>query len=158
MVLCVGKIQKRLILLNVMVLLMFYANKCLILFSFCKLTTFWLKGTLKYTWELEKLIYFQFFHVGNSKIQSMLWFYVSFNVEIRVIWVKNKLFLRFMYVFYEIIRFFGYNSVILSKLLMFYANKCWILLSVCKLNTFWLKRTLKCTWELEKLIYFHFFT
>ena len=29
----------------------------------------------------------------NGKIQSMLWFYVCFNVEIRVIWVKNKLFL-----------------------------------------------------------------
>ena len=50
---------------------------------------------------------FSVFHVENGKIQSMLWFYVSFNVEIRVIWVKNKLFLRFMYVFYEIIRFFG---------------------------------------------------
>ena len=50
---------------------------------------------------------FSVFHVENGKIQSMLWFYVCFNVEIRVIWVKNKLFLRFMYVFYEIIRFFG---------------------------------------------------
>ena len=39
------------------------------------------------------------FHVENGKIQSMLWFYVFFNVEIRVILVKNKLFLRFMYVF-----------------------------------------------------------
>ena len=29
-------------------------------------------------------------HVENGKIQSMLWFYVCFNVEIRVIWVKNK--------------------------------------------------------------------
>ena len=47
------------------------------------------------------------FHVENGKIQSMLWFYVCFNVEIRVIWVKNKLFLRFMYVFYEITRFLG---------------------------------------------------
>ena len=50
---------------------------------------------------------FSVFYVGNGKIQSMLWFYVCFNVEIRVIWAKNKLFLRFMYVFYEIIRFFG---------------------------------------------------
>ena len=40
------------------------------------------------------------FHVENGKIQSMLWFYVPFNVEIRVIWVKNKLFLSFWYVFY----------------------------------------------------------
>ena len=50
---------------------------------------------------------FSVFHVENGKIQSMLWFYVCFNVEIRVIWAKNKHFLRFMYVFYEIIRFFG---------------------------------------------------
>ena len=50
---------------------------------------------------------FSVLHVENGKIQSMLWFYVCFNVERRVIWVKNKLFLRFMYVFYEIIRFFG---------------------------------------------------
>ena len=49
---------------------------------------------------------FSVFHVGNGKIQSMFWFYVCFNVEIRVIWIKNKLFLRFMYVFYEIIRIF----------------------------------------------------
>ena len=40
------------------------------------------------------------FHVENGKIQSMLWFYVCFNVETRVIWVKNKLFLAFRYVFY----------------------------------------------------------
>ena len=50
---------------------------------------------------------FSVFHVENGKIQSMLWFYVCYTVEIRVIWVKNKLYLRFMYVFYEIIRFFG---------------------------------------------------
>ena len=35
---------------------------------------------------------FSVFHVQNGKIQSRLWFYVCFNVEIRVIWVKNKLF------------------------------------------------------------------
>ena len=50
---------------------------------------------------------FSVFHVENCNFQSMLWFYVCFNVVIRVIWVKNKLFLRFMYVFYEIIRFLG---------------------------------------------------
>ena len=42
---------------------------------------------------------FSVFHVENGKIQSMLGIYVSFNIEIRVICVKNKLFLRFMYVF-----------------------------------------------------------
>ena len=47
------------------------------------------------------------FYVENDKIQSMLWFYVCVNVEIRVIWVKNKLFQRFIYVFYEITRFLG---------------------------------------------------
>ena len=45
---------------------------------------------------------FSVFHVENGKIQSMLWFYVCFNVEIRVILVKNKLFLRFMYVFMKL--------------------------------------------------------
>ena len=50
---------------------------------------------------------FSVFRVENGKIQSMLWFYVCFNVEIRVILVKNKLFLRVMYVLYEILRFFG---------------------------------------------------
>ena len=50
---------------------------------------------------------FSDFNVENGKIHSMLWFYVCFNVEIRVICVKNKLFLRFIYVFYEIISFFG---------------------------------------------------
>ena len=45
---------------------------------------------------------FLVFQVENGKRQSMLWFYVCFNVEIRVIWVKNKVFLRFMFVFYEI--------------------------------------------------------
>ena len=88
---------------------------------------------------------FSVFHVENGKIQSMLWFYVCFNVEIRVIWVKNKLFLRFMSVFYEITRFLGKKRLILSKLQMIYANKCSILFSFRKLNTFRLKRTLKCT-------------
>ena len=49
---------------------------------------------------------FSVFHVENGKIQSMLLFYVCFNEEIRVIWVKNKFFLRFMNVFYEITRVF----------------------------------------------------
>ena len=56
----------------------------------------------------------KFSNVENGKIQSMLWFYVCFNVEIRVIWVKNKLFLRFIYVFYEITRFLGKKRLILS--------------------------------------------
>ena len=72
---------------------------------------------------------FSVFHVENGKIQSVLWFYVCFNVEIRVIWVKTKLFLRFMYVFYEITRFLGKKRLILSKLQMIYANKCSILFS-----------------------------
>ena len=42
---------------------------------------------------------FSVFHSENDKIQSMLLFYEGLNVEIHVIWVKNKLFLRFMYVF-----------------------------------------------------------
>ena len=35
---------------------------------------------------------FSVFHVENGKIQSMLWFYVCFNVEIRVIWLKTNFF------------------------------------------------------------------
>ena len=50
---------------------------------------------------------FSVFHLENGKIQLMLWSYVCFNVQIRVIWAKNKLFLRFIYVFYEITRFLG---------------------------------------------------
>ena len=50
---------------------------------------------------------FSVFHVENGKLQSVLWLSVCFHVEIRVICVKNKLFIRFMYLFYEIIRFFG---------------------------------------------------
>ena len=34
---------------------------------------------------------FSVFHVENGEIQSMLWVYVCFNVEIHVILVKNKL-------------------------------------------------------------------
>ena len=49
---------------------------------------------------------FSVFHSENDKIQSMLLFYEGLNVEIHVIWLKNKLFLRFLYVFYEIVRFF----------------------------------------------------
>ena len=40
----------------------------------------------------EKTNIFSVFHVENSKIHSMLWFYVCFNVEIRVIWVKKQTF------------------------------------------------------------------
>ena len=35
---------------------------------------------------------FLVFHVENGKIQSMLWFYLSFNVELRVIWDKTNFF------------------------------------------------------------------
>ena len=52
--------------------------------------------------RIEKTNIFSVSHVENGKIQSMLWFYVCFVVEIRVIWVKNKHLLRFMYVLYEI--------------------------------------------------------
>ena len=50
---------------------------------------------------------FSGFDVENGKSQSMFWFYVCFKVELHVICVKNKIFLRFMNVLYEIIRFFG---------------------------------------------------
>ena len=96
---------------------MIYANKCSILFSFRKLNTFFTKKNFEMYLRAGKTKNpNSVFHVENGKIQSMLWFYVCFNVEIRVIWVKNKLFLRFMYVFYEIIRFLGKKRLILSKL------------------------------------------
>ena len=76
----------------------------------------------------------------------------------RLILSKNKLFLRFMYVFYEITRFLGKRRLILSKLQMIYANKCSILFSFRKLNTFRLKRTLKIylrAGETKKFSVFH---
>ena len=65
------------------------------------------KNNFEMYFRAGKTNIFSVFHVENGKIQSMLWFYLCFKVEIHVIWVKNKLFLRFMYVLYEIIRFFG---------------------------------------------------
>ena len=115
---------------------MSYANKCSILFSFCKLNTFSSKKNFEMHLRAGKTNTFSVSHVENRQIQSMLWCYVCFNVEILVIWVKNKRFLRFMYVFYEITRILCKKRLILSKLLMFYANKCSILFSFCKLNTF----------------------
>ena len=50
---------------------------------------------------------FSVFHLENGQIQSMFWFYVCFNVEIRVIWVKNKLFHDLCTFSSIIIRFFG---------------------------------------------------
>ena len=88
-------------------LLMFYANKCSILFFFVQIKHILTKKNFEMHFRVGKINIFLVFQVENCKIQSMLWFYECFNVEIRVIWVKNKLFLRFMYVFYEIIRFFG---------------------------------------------------
>ena len=96
--------KKRLILSK---LQMIYANKCSILFSFRKLNTISTKKNFEMYLRAGKTKKFSVFHVENGKFQSMLWFYVCFNVEIRVIWVKNKLFLRFIYVFYEITRCFG---------------------------------------------------
>ena len=40
------------------------------------------------------------FHVENGEIQSMLWFYVCFNVEIHVIWLKTNfstIYVRFLW-------------------------------------------------------------
>ena len=50
------------------------------------------KKNFEMHFRAEKTNRFSVFHVENGKIQSMLWFYVCFNVEILVIWVKNKLF------------------------------------------------------------------
>ena len=86
---------------------MFYANKCSILLIFLKIKHILTKKNFEMHFRAGKTNIFLVFHVENGKIQSMLWFYVCFIVEIRVIWVKNKHFLRFMYVFYEITTFFG---------------------------------------------------
>ena len=64
------------------------------------------KNNFEMYFRAGKTNIFSIFHVESGKIQSMLWFYVCFKVEIHVIWVKNKLLQRFMYVFYEIISFF----------------------------------------------------
>ena len=49
---------------------------------------------------------FSVFHVENGKIQLMLWFYVCFNVEIRVIWVKTNFFYD-LCTFYEKLKGFS---------------------------------------------------
>ena len=52
--------------------------------------------------SMEKLRNFTVFSREKTVIFSQCYgFMCVLNVEIRVIWVKNKLFLRFMYVFYE---------------------------------------------------------
>ena len=84
---------------------MFYANKCLIMSSFCKIKHILTRKNFELYFRAGKTNKISVFHVENGEIQSMLWVYVCFNVEIHVILVKNKLFLRFMYVFFEIIRF-----------------------------------------------------
>ena len=43
------------------------------------------KKNFKMHFRAGKSNIFSVFHVENGKIQSMLWFYVCFNVEIRVI-------------------------------------------------------------------------
>ena len=77
---------------------MFYANKCLILSSVLEIKHNLSKNNFEMYFRAGKTNIFSVFHVENGKIQSMLWFYVCFKVEIHVIWVKNKLVLRFMYV------------------------------------------------------------
>ena len=70
---------------------------------------------------------FSVIHVENCKIQSMLWFYVCFNVKIRVIWVKNKFFNDLCTFSMKLPGFWVKKRLILSKLQMIYANKCSIL-------------------------------
>ena len=74
-----GFCAKRLILSKLMI---FYANKCSILYSFCKLNTFRFKKNFEMYLRAVKTNKVSVFHEKNGKIQSMLWFYVCFNVEI----------------------------------------------------------------------------
>ena len=69
-------------------------------FFFLKIKHILIKNKFEMYLRAGKPDIFLVFHVENGKIQSMLWFLVPFNVEIRLIWVKNKLFLSFSYVFY----------------------------------------------------------
>ena len=69
-------------------------------FFFLKIKQILIKNNFEMYLRAEKPDIFLVFHVENDNIQSMLWFYLSFNVELRVIWNKNKLFLSFRYVFY----------------------------------------------------------
>ena len=71
---------------------MFYANKCSILLLFLQIKHILTKKNFEMHFRAGKTNRFSVFHVENGQIQSMLWFYVCFNVEIRVICVKNKLF------------------------------------------------------------------
>ena len=86
---------------------MFYPNKMFNAVFFLQIKHISAKKNFEMYFRPGKTNTFSVYYVENRKIQSMLWFYVCFNVEIRIIRVKNHLFLRFMNVFYEIIRFFG---------------------------------------------------
>ena len=66
-------------------LLMFYANKCSILDFFVQIKHILTKKNFEMHFRAGKTNIFSVFHVENGKIQSMLWFYVCFIVEIRVI-------------------------------------------------------------------------
>ena len=69
-------------------------------FLFLKIKHILIKKNFEMYLRAGKPDIFLVFHVENDNIQSMLRFYLSFNVELRVIWNKNKLFLSFRYVFY----------------------------------------------------------
>ena len=69
-------------------------------FLFLKIKHILIKKNFEMYLRAGKTDILSVFHVENGNIQSMLWFSVCFNVETRVIWVKNKLFLSFRYVFY----------------------------------------------------------
>ena len=94
-------------------------------FSFCKLNP--IKKNFEMYFRAGKTNTFSVFHIKNVKIQSMLWFYVCFNVEIRVIWVKKNFIYDLCTFSMKLLGFSGKKRLVLSILLMFYANKCLIL-------------------------------
>ena len=77
---------------------MFYSNKMFNAVFFLQIIHILTKKNFEMHFRAGKTNLFSVFHVENSKIQPILWLYVCFNVEICVTYVKNKLFLRFMYV------------------------------------------------------------
>ena len=61
-------------------------------FLFLKIKHILIKKNFEMYLRAGKTDILSVFQVENGKIHSMLWFYVCFNVETHVIWVKKQTF------------------------------------------------------------------
>ena len=87
---------------------MFYANKWFNSVLFLQIKHILTKKNFEMHFRAGKTNRFSVFHLENGKIQSMFWFYVCFNVEIRVIFgLKTNFFYDLCTFSMKIIRIFG---------------------------------------------------